>query len=57
LKADWLEYSVLMQAMDPDQSSRYSTMRRVKLKKETVRKVCILLPKPYLGILSLLSTT
>lgn len=46
-----------MQAMDPDQSSRYSTMRRVKLKKETVRKVCILLlPNPYLGILSLLST-
>ena len=32
--------SILVDAFNPDQADRYDMYRRVKLKKETVRRVC-----------------
>lgn len=40
---------MLLEAFNPEQADRYDVWRRVKLKKETVRKVCNAKPalKPY----------
>lgn len=35
---------VLVDAFNPDQNDRYDMFRRVKLRKETVRRVCQVLP-------------
>lgn len=41
--------SMLLEAFNPEQADRYDVWRRVKLKKETVRKVCN--AKPTLKLL------
>lgn len=43
LVADMLK-RVLVDAFNPDQNDRYDMFRRVKLRKETVRRVCQVLP-------------
>lgn len=43
LVADMLN-RVLVDAFNPDQNDRYDMFRRVKLRKETVRRVCQVLP-------------